>query len=586
MSGSGGHGAGNAAPWLILSVMGGGAAVEAVVWLGGSLGALASGAGWNPPSFSVATLFTLVRSGPEALWPGVGAGWLWSGIAVVAAVLVAIAVAVARWVWMRSSGIAGLARRRELEALTVKGLTRRVKGLRPSLAHEAEIDPDQVGMLLGELEPDGLELRASWEDVILAFMAPRSGKTTALAVPMALRAPGAVLLTSIKPDVYAVTRAARARRGTVWVFDMQGIAHTQQGMWWDMLAQARTLEGARRLAGHFITASVDAASRRDFWFSAAGNTLTALFYAAACTGRTVNDVLVWLAQPADRTPVDLLNDIGMTALAHQLEGTINGAPDTRDGIYETARQCVACLLDPQIAAWVTPQPHLEQFVPDQFVDSRDTLYLLSENSGGSATGVIAACTDAVLRAGTARASQQGGRIDPPLVAVLDEAANICRIEDLPDLYSHLGSRGLVVLTILQSFRQGAKVWGEIGMDALWSAATIKVLGAGLDDADFTEKVSRLIGDHKVPELTVSHGSGGRSTSITRRMERIMQAADIRALPKSTALLLATGVRPALIRLRPWYAEPDADELSRAEAAETKAITVRARSTSTESERRL
>lgn len=33
----------------------------------------------------------------------------------------------------------------------------------------------------------------------------------------------------------------------------------------------------------------------------------------------------------------------------------------------------------------------------------------------------------------------------------DEAANICRISDLPELYSHLGSRGITPITILQSY---------------------------------------------------------------------------------------------------------------------------------------
>jgi hypothetical protein len=41
-------------------------------------------------------------------------------------------------------------------------------------------------------------------------------------------------------------------------------------------------------------------------------------------------------------------------------------------------------------------------------------------------------------------------LDPPLLVVLDEAANICRISDLPELYAHFGSRGITPITILQS----------------------------------------------------------------------------------------------------------------------------------------
>lgn len=53
-------------------------------------------------------------------------------------------------------------------------------------------------------------------------------------------------------------------------------------------------------------------------------------------------------------------------------------------------------------------------------------------------------------------------MDPPLLAVLDEAANVCRIADLPQLYSHLSARGVIPITILQSYAQGEQVWGKGG----------------------------------------------------------------------------------------------------------------------------
>ncbi|MGK5632604.1 type IV secretory system conjugative DNA transfer family protein, partial [Streptomyces sp. URMC 123] len=490
-------------------------------------------------------------------------------------VFAAAVTTTAVWVLRRSARPGGLAGQREVASLAPKQAEQRARALRPSLKDRPALQARERGVLLGDLEPRGPELRGSDEDVYLALMAPRAGKSTALATPTVLEAPGAALLTSNKADVYAITRKARSRVGTAWALDPQGVAHTERELWWDMLASARTIEGARRLATHFVAAGNDSSARRDFWMNAALNTLTALFHAAALNGGTVTDVLAWLSTPADRAPVNALRANHMTALADQLASTVAGAPETRDGVYETARQCVACLLDPRIAAWVTPDKHRAEFDPRTFVSSRDTLYLLSKDGGGSAAGVIAAAADSVFRAGVQAAEQAGGRLDAPLRAVLDEAANVCRIEDLPDLYSHLGSRGITPVTILQSYRQGVRVWGEAGMDALWSASTVKLLGAGLDDADFVEKVSRLVGEHKVKEISVSHSSSGRSTSTSRQRERILEAAQIRAMPKGRALLLATGIPVAMVKLRPWYAEPDAAELAAAAAAETKAITERA-----------
>ncbi|MER5780309.1 TraM recognition domain-containing protein [Streptomyces mobaraensis] len=559
------------APVLILI----GAASLASTLLTAPLAALLSGRGrprWVHDDPATTAVLAIVR-GPGAAYSPAPPAWLFWALTLL--LFAGVGWGTVRVLSKRGKKQAGLAGRHELAGMLPKGAAERARQLRPTLAGLKRLDPDDTGNLLGNLEPNGPELRSSFEDVELDLMAPRAGKSTGIAVPRVLRARGAVLLTSNKADVYSVTKAERMGLGTVWTFDPQGIAHTPREMWWDMLADAATIEGARRLAGHFVGAVNDDASKRDFWISAAQNTLTALFHAANRGKRQVTDVLAWLADPADRTPVDLLRDADMVALAEQLQGTIRGAVETRDGIYETARQCVACLLDPEIAAWVTPDPRLPQFRPEAHALSQDTLYLLSKDGGGSAAGVIAAVADSVLRAGVRAAERMGGRLDPPMTAVLDEAANVCRISDLPDLYSHFGSRGINVVTLLQSYRQGSRVWGEAGMDALWGAATVKLLGAGLDDADFIEKISRLVGEHDVTTVSYSKSAGTRSRSTSTRLQRVMPADRIRALPKGTALLLATGVKPALIRLRPWYEEPGADRIQAAARAEVKAITARA-----------
>ncbi|MFE7858965.1 type IV secretory system conjugative DNA transfer family protein [Streptomyces sp. NPDC057403] len=563
------------APWAIVAVAAASLTVFTVGWAGGTLGAGITGHGWDAPPFALSTASRLVGDGPGALWPGAPPAAVYGGMLALLALIVVPAVVVVRLLLARTGRAKGLAGRRELAAMCPKGIEARARELRPSLKGRDVLHPDETGNLLGDLAPDGPELRSSHEDVELDLMAPRAGKSTGIAVPRVLRAQGAVLLTSNKSDVYAVTRAERAKAGRVWTFDPQGIAHTERAMWWNLLGDCHTIEGARRLAGHFVASVNDDTAKKDFWISAAQNTLTALFLAAARGGAPVTDLLGWLADPADRTPIDLLRDARLVAMAEQLQGTVRGAVETRDGIYETARQTVSCLLDPEILAWVTPDPYLPEFRPDRHVVGKDTLYLLSKDGGGSAAGVIAGLADATMRAGVVAAERMGGRLDPPLTAVLDEAANVCRISDLPDLYSHFGSRGINVVTLLQSYRQGARVWGEVGMDALWSAATVKLLGAGLDDADFVQKISTLVGQHDVRTPSLSRSKDGTQRSYSYRQESILPPDKIRALPKGTALLLATGVRPALIRLRPWYKEPGAAAISAQAKAEANAITDRA-----------
>ncbi|MGW4441923.1 type IV secretory system conjugative DNA transfer family protein [Streptomyces sp. NPDC004682] len=564
--------------WLLLGVLAVVVPLTHLAWLSGNVTAYLTGTSPAPYRPTDALLH------PDRLWPEAEKTTLLIGTRVVPVLLLLALGAGTGLLWARyknRSGsrkkITGMAKARDIEPLMAKAITNKARSLRPSLKTVKRIAPKDTGVLLGNLQGTQHEVRMGYEDVAVAIMAPRSGKTTSLAIPSILNAPGPVLLTSNKAagDAYTTTLDARASVGRVWSMDPQQIAHVARTMWWNPLADAKTLDGAGRLAGHFLAASVDASQQGDFWSKAGSNILSQLFLAAALDERPITDVMQWLAFPADRTPLDILRDHDFAAVAAQLKGTVEGPPETRDGIYETARQYAAALLNNEIAAWVTPQKDVPEFQPSKFVNSLDTLYLLSKDGGGGASALIAACADSVMRAATAQAERAGGRLDPPMLAILDEAANVCKISDLPDLYSHLGSRGIIPITILQSYRQGQKVWGDAGMDAMWSAATAKIIGAGIDDPDFADKLSRLIGDHDVETTSTSTSESGTSTSVSTRQERILPADAIRALPKGTALIFATGLRAAMLDLRPWYAEPGADQLAAASAQASRAITERA-----------
>ena len=139
----------------------------------------------------------------------------------------------------------------------------------------------------------------------------------------------------------------------MWVFDPQRITAAGQRWWWNLLAGLTSVEAAHRLAGHFVL-TIDDDTKRDIWGPAAQELLTSLLLAAAASRRTLRDVSRWLDDPGSPTPAELLDDAGYRALASALRGAQNGAPETRDGIYQTARTAAKCLHDEEIMAWVTP----------------------------------------------------------------------------------------------------------------------------------------------------------------------------------------------------------------------------------------
>lgn len=578
-------------PYLILGAAWTAIAAVWLAWAAGRVTAWLTGQAHTGPGFGDEFAAALLRGGWQTLWPGLNPAL----VATVYTILLTGAVAIVSggWLWWqrrRSPGddpLPSLAGPRDVSALTLPAVALRACRLRPSLANvrASHIPSVDAGVCLGthhRRHRRGKRLYASLEDVLLAVMAPRTGKTTALTAPATIDAPGAVIATSNKPDLWATTATMRAAKGTVWVFDPQAITHDPQTWWWNPLTATRTWEQAHRLADHFVQQIRGSHHVRgeDFWIAAAQDLLTCFILAAARSGGTLADVQGWLADVTTLEPGRILAAHGFHAAARSVAGRQAGAPETRDGVYETARTAASCLSDPQIMAWINPPgktlPTLDVAL---FPTSADTIYLLSKDGAGSAAPLVAGLTDQLLRAAVRAAETGGGRLDPPMVAVLDEAANICKISDLPDLYSHFGSRGIVPMTILQSYPQGTRVWGDQGMAALWSAATIKLIGAGIDDPKLAEDLSKLVGEHDVPVGSATRdGSGHRSWQTSVRRQRILEAAQIRVLGKGTALLLATGLKVAMIDLLPWYEGPHAAALNAAADKATLRITANARRT--------
>ena len=567
-------------PLIVVVGVWGAIGVAGLVWVCGRTASVLSGHGWNNgEGLGPVFLGNLFRGRWELLWPHVPTALVAVLSSVIATGMTAIVIVANRLLRRRRAffgaarALAGLS---DIHRLTPAAVMSSAAALRSSLVKKAT-DARQTGLFIGNLIHQRAPLRASWEDVLVAIMGPRTGKTTALAVPAVIDAPGAVIATGNKSDLWAATSSLRAQHGQVWLFDPQAITSQPQQWWWNPLAGVSGIADARKLADHFVQ-QMSSGKERDFWALASHDLLACLFLAAAVHGGSLSDVYGWLNDSATPAPAVILRQHGFGEIAEAHEGRQNGAPETRDGIYENARTAAACLADAGIMSWVVPRADLPQFHTRAFVTSTDTIYLLSHEDKSGPAPLIAAMTEAIFTSAQKAAQTQGGRLDPPMVAVLDEAANVCKIANLPSLYSHLGSRGIIPITILQSYQQGVGVWGATGMGALWSAATCKVIGPGIDDAQFAERLSTLVGDYdvSVASFTSHHHGGGGSDSMAVRRQRILSAADIRALPIGSALLLAAGCKPALLELVPWYKTSRAASIRNAIAEAESAITAAAR----------
>ncbi|WP_424937791.1 MULTISPECIES: type IV secretory system conjugative DNA transfer family protein [Bacteria] len=410
------------------------------------------------------------------------------------------------------------------------------------------------GVQLGYTVAGNLPVRASFESTTTVIAGPRRNKSVALVIPNVLDAPGTCVTTSAKPDVLEATIGYRSTLGRVHVFDAQGIApaYAEYGVWWNALGEIRLLEDAENLAT--ILSAYYVSESRDQFFEKEGSRLLADYMFAAAHARLyLPVVLEWLTTEDNPNPSRILQE-SHPEVAARIDAAQAVTERTRSGVFTYARGAVSFLASSELRAWVQPGGNRREIVPKDLVASpRDTLYLLSKEGQGSAGPLVSALTKTILDAAEVRAeASPRARLTPPLMAVLDEAGNICRIPDLPARYSHYGSRGIIVMTILQSQEQGEKVWPDGGFGALWAASTVQVFAGGNASATFYRDLSERIGDYEYTEKSTSTGKGGASNQVARRSERIMDVRDLDSLSLGRMVVLASGARPTLVRTRPWF----------------------------------
>jgi len=410
-----------------------------------------------------------------------------------------------------------------------------------------------TGVPLAKLVNNRKPLYGSYEWVQIWLMGPRAGKTSCVCVPQILETGGPVLATSNKRDIVDMTRGPRARVGTVWVHDVQGIIGEEPSWWWNPLSFVTDMETAEKLADVFLASATDAGAKQDAYFESDGKRLLShLFFAAAVGQCPITDVFAWAQDPEDFTARDLLKARGHLTLAQSLEQIQKLTSKQRDGVYGTMRPWVNVLSYDKVIPWIRNMGiKRPEFDHRKLANGTDTLYLISKEGGGSARAITAALVMAVMTAAEKTAARQpGGRLKTPLTAVLDEAANVVRWRELPDAYSHYGSRGIVVSTFFQSYSQGVEAYGEKGMSKLWGAANIRVAGSGLSDDKFLPFLVQLIGERDVLKRSSStSGRTGRSVSSSMQRERILDVADLAALPRGRAILTSSGLPAGLIELQ-------------------------------------
>ena len=163
---------------------------------------------------------------------------------------------------------------------------------------------------------------------------------------------------------------------------------------------------------------------------------------------------------------------------------------------------------PTVRAALTPSPTRPAITAESLLRDSGTLYALATDRGaGASAGLVSALIEDIAYVARVTAARSpGGRMDPPVLFLLDECANVAPIPSLPNLLADGRGQSLTIIPIFQTLAQVRSRYGDEDASTVFSATQIKLILGGSDDADDCRDISGLIGERDDWYATTSHST--------------------------------------------------------------------------------
>ena len=451
-----------------------------------------------------------------------------------------------------------LLRRRERRRARRSGSSSASRWAKPRELHPLRVTRPEPGRLtLGRA--GGRLLAAEPRQSVIVVGPTQTLKTTGFAIPAILEWQGPVLATSVKSDLLRDTLACRASLGDAFVYDPTG-ATGVRGTSWTPLAGCVSWQGAQRTASWLAAAHHGGSGHGaggldggEFWYATAAKLLAPTLFAAATSERTMADVVRWVDTQEEEEVREALEEAGVPAALAAAEASWLRDPKTRSGVYTTAETVLGAYADPRVLA----SAQASELSAVRLLDgSSHTAYVCAPaHEQRRLRPLLATLVQEIVAAAFARATQTGRPLDPPLLLVLDEAANIAPLRDLDALAATAAAQGIQLVTVFQDLAQVHAVYGRERAATIVSNHRAKVVLSGISDPETLELVGRLLGDEEVRQVSSTVGGEGQRSSTESVAYRSLAPANVlREMRPGEGLLVYGHLPPARISLRPWFKE--------------------------------
>lgn len=477
----------------------------------------------------------------------------------------------------RGGGDGATATRRQLRRMTRRAILKDVRRQWPRLealsrAQRRELPVGEYATYLGMCPSPRMPLFVSHKDFVIMTAPPQTGKTALLGTWI-LDAPGFVVTTTTRLDLFKLTGEYRSQFGRIHLFNPEGLGRLDSTFRWNPVDGCENPTEAMRQAGGIITGAGknEDVTNAGHWQSKAEEVLACYLHAAALGGHSFKTMWRWTINRGDNTPWLILSRDPRASeyWADILDKARSGAdPKHTNAVYETLGRAMRFMSNPELAKITEPDAEHPALDVAAFVHSRDTLYLVAENVPGMETSALfSGLTAKIHRTAKYEASLcPGERLDPVGSFILDELALVCPVP-IDDWSAHSGGSGIGLRATFQSMAQLVDRYGQDKADKTRNNSNCTLVLGGSMDPRYLREVSDLCGTYEklMPPSETTHAGGGTSTSRQYQTRPRVTMDQIRELRQNRALVIYRNAPVTTFDYTPVWDSPQLKAFNRQRA---------------------
>ena len=189
---------------------------------------------------------------------------------------------------------------------------------------------------------------------------------------------------------------------------------------------------------------------------------------------------------------------------------------------------------------------------EKFCSSKCAIFIVLPEENPATYFMVSLLLQQLYREILTVADERGGALKDRVMFYMDEFGTLPAISSAEMMYSASRSRKLSLVSIIQSYKQLEKNYGQEGADIIKHNCQVTIAGGFAPTSGTADEISRSLGSRTVMTGSVSRSKNDPSQSLQMTERPLMTADELKSMKKGNFIVMKTGTHPFISKLKLFF----------------------------------